>query len=417
LSRHTIAIIGAGPYGLSIAAHLRFHGVDFRIFGVPMQSWREHMPEGMFLKSEGDASNLFSPGDGSSLGDYCAKKNLPYEHQGKPVSLEVFTQYGLDFQEHFVPSVETTLVTSVRRSSTGFELQLSSGETLTARKVVVATGIAHAQNIPAELRHLPSERLSHSGSHHSLSQFSGRNVAVIGGGQSAIETAAILHESGAQTQLIVRKQGLAWNSVPNLGSRSVRERIRRPMSKLGPGLGPWLYSNLPMVFRHLPEATRIGRVKRALGPAGAWWLAERVQGRVPILLGHAVSRAEVTGEKVVLSLKTQSGERSQLTVDHVVAATGYRFAVGSVLFLSESIVAQVHSVQQTPVLSSNFESSVPGLYFTGLASANQFGPAMRFLHGAKYTSERVSRHILRDLRHIGVSRAEVQNQAAKYQES
>lgn len=58
-----VAIIGAGPYGLSIAAHLRAYGIPFRIFGAPLDSWRRHMPVGMMLKSDGFASSLSAPDD------------------------------------------------------------------------------------------------------------------------------------------------------------------------------------------------------------------------------------------------------------------------------------------------------------------------------------------------------------------
>jgi lysine/ornithine N-monooxygenase len=387
-----VAIIGAGPYGLSIAAHLRSNGVDFRIFGTPMHGWRAHMPKGMFLKSEGWASNLFDPTSGYTLRQYCAEQGLPYGEYGAPVSLETFTQYGLSFQQRLVPTVENTMVTALRRSSATFELALASGDTLRASNVVVATGMSHTAYIPAGLAQLPTELLSHSGSRHDLNGFKGRHVTVIGGGQSALETAALLREAEAEVCLIVRRPSVLWNGNPNL-SRTLYERMRYPMSKLGPGLGPWLYSNAPTLFSYLPRQLRIARVRTALGPAGAWWLRDRVVGRLPIMLGYFVRGAEPRGEKVLLRLQGSDGQFRQLTTDHVIAATGYRFALGSLPFLSENLLSQLRSLQLTPVLSANFESSVPGLYFTGLASAYQFGPAMRFLHGAEYTARCVSRHI------------------------
>jgi hypothetical protein len=148
-----------------------------------------------------------------------------------------------------------------------------------------------------------------------------------------------------------------------------------------------------MCFCYLPRQIRIARVQKVLGPAGAWWLKDRVVGRLTVMLGQAVRRAETLGERVLLHLQGSDGELRQVATDHVIAATGYRFALGSLPFLSERLLAQLRSVQQTPVLSPNFESSVSGLYFTGLASANQFGPAMRFVHGADYTARRVFRHI------------------------
>ncbi len=82
-----VAIIGAGPYGLSIAAHLAGRGVDFRIFGSPMHTWRTSMPEGMVLKSEGNASDLYDPDGEMTLARYCADRGLPYKDLGFPIPL------------------------------------------------------------------------------------------------------------------------------------------------------------------------------------------------------------------------------------------------------------------------------------------------------------------------------------------
>ena len=410
-----VGVVGAGPYGLSIAAHLRSQGVDFRIFGTPMHRWRARMPKGMFLKSEGCASNLFDPTGGHTLREYCTEKGLPYTHYGAPVSLEAFTQYGLSFQRRLVPTVEDIMVTGLGRSGATFELRLATGETLRTSKVVVATGMSHTKYIPKTLSRLPAELLSHSGSHQELGRFTGRDVTVIGGGQSALETAALLHEAGAEVRLLVRQAGICWNGAPKY-HRSVRERMRRPMSNLGPGLGPWLYSNAPTLFCYLPRQLRIARARKALGPAGAWWLKDRVVGRLPIMLGHLILGAETHGERVLLHLHAPDGDRIHMTTDHVIAATGYRFVLQSLPFLGEGLLSQLRTVQQTPILSRNFESSLPGLYFTGLASVTQFGPAMRFLHGADFTARRVSRHIAGDGRSFDLPLSVGRSRATKCEE-
>src|ERR1700678_1256506 len=103
-----IAIIGAGPYGLSIAAHLHKTPLTFRIFGTPMQSWREHMPKGMLLKSDGFASSLDDPDSAFTLRHYCEEMKLPYADVGIPVPSETFVAYGLEFQKRLVPMLEET---------------------------------------------------------------------------------------------------------------------------------------------------------------------------------------------------------------------------------------------------------------------------------------------------------------------
>src|SRR5438105_14828 len=209
-----VAVIGAGPYGLSIAAHLRSWGVNFRIFGTAMHCWLTRMPKGMFLKSEGCASNLFDPEGRQTLREYCTEKGLAYSHYGAPVSLEAFTQYGLSFQRRLVPTVEDVMVTGLDRLGHTFELRLATGEILRARNVVVATGMSHTAYIPETLSQLPTELVSHSESHHELSRFKGHDVTVIGGGQSALETAALLHEAGAEVRLLVRRPAICWNTAP-----------------------------------------------------------------------------------------------------------------------------------------------------------------------------------------------------------
>jgi cation diffusion facilitator CzcD-associated flavoprotein CzcO len=144
-----VAIIGAGPFGVSTAAYLRSLGVEFRIFGSPMNRWRTQMPAGMFLKSEGFASNLADPFGRCTLQQFCDEAALPYE--GELVSLETFTRYAMSFQQPLVPMVEDVSVTVLDRQADKFQLRLATGEEVRAKKVVVATGLSHAEYIPAEL--------------------------------------------------------------------------------------------------------------------------------------------------------------------------------------------------------------------------------------------------------------------------
>ena len=392
LSRTTICIIGAGPYGVSIAAHLRSIGMDFRIFGIPMNRWRAQMPLGMLLKSEGCASTLSDPTGHHTLARYCAEECLPYGEWGEPVSREVFTRYALSFQRDLVPGVENTMVTAVCQGNM-FELELSSGERLNAEKVIIATGLEHMAYTPPELDRLPANLRSHSADHHDLSKFKGRDVTVIGGGQSALETAALLHEEGASVRLLVRQPLVRWNSDPSTINRTLYHRLRRPRTDLGEGLRLWFYSNALWLFRHLPQRIRLERAKKVLGPAGGWWLKDRVVGRVPILLGHSVRSSEARGDRAALQLSDRDGKSLDWVTDHVIAATGYRFQLRRLPFLTEDLKSRLRNEEQLPVLSANFESSVPGLYFAGLASSYSFGPAMRFLAGAGFAARRISRHL------------------------
>ncbi len=357
------------------------------------------MPEGMFLKSEGCASNLSGPGNGYSVGDYCASQGIQYAHLAFPVALDVFTAYALAFQQKFVPGIECERVHAVAKNSSRFDVTLQSGEVFQADKVIIATGLSGTAYVPPDLQQLPCDFLTHSSVHRHLSRFRGRDVTVIGAGQSALETAALLHEADAEVRVLVRGNLVRWNANPQVHTRPLYQRLRRPMSGLGPGYGPWLYCNAPALFRRLPEAVRLERVRNALGPAGAGWLRGRVEERLPVWTRCRVCKAEASNRRAVLHLEHASGrgtEPSQVSTDHVIAATGYRFRVSALPFLSAQLKSEIACGNDTPILSAYFESSVTGLYFTGLASANQFGPSMRFLLGTNYTARRIFQHITTD---------------------
>jgi Pyridine nucleotide-disulphide oxidoreductase len=371
-------------------------GIDFRIFGRPMHRWLREMPSQMLLKSEGCASNLADPAGHNTLSNYCISRGLTYSDYVEPVSREVFAQYGLSFQERLVPALDNVMVRQVTPSQAGFQLQLSSGEILETAKVVVATGMDYTAYTPTQLANLPSEFRSHSSEHYDLSVFKGKEVIVLGGGQSALETAAILRQEGAFVTLVVRAPTLAWNRIPSKARRSLYQSLRYPRTRLGDGLQLWLYDSAPRLFHYLPQQVRFRRVEATLGPAGAWWLRDRVVGQMPILVNRDVLSGEVRHGRVLISLDDRNGGREELAADHVIAATGYQFELHKLPFLCEGLKNTLRQEQRSPILSSNFESSVAGLYFAGFPSTNSFGPVMRFVAGTGYAARRISLHIARD---------------------
>jgi len=388
------AIIGAGPYGLSIAAHLKARGLDFRIFGNPMHTWLTQMPQGMRLKSEGFASSLYDPGSTYTLAHYCQEQRLPYADLGLPVPLETFAAYGLEFQKRFVPELKQTIVSSVRRSAKGFQMDLADGEAVTARQVIIAVGISHFGYVPDILSVLPEELVSHSSRHSSLEQFKGHNVTVVGAGASALDLAALLHQVGASVQLVARKPVIRFHDRGQV-PRPLLERIRTPMTGIGTGWKLVLCANAPWAFHLLPEQMRLEAVRRILGPAPGWFIKDQIVGKVPFNLGVNITQATIENGRAKLELTDQVGARRILMSDHVIAATGYKVDLRRLTFLDSTLRSRIRSVQNTPVLSSNFESSVPGLYFVGTSSANSFGPLMRFAFGARFTALRISKHVER----------------------
>jgi len=352
-----------------------------------MDSWLNHMPKGMLLKSDGFASNLYDPEGSATLRGFCEEAGITYRDLGLPVTLETFCAYGLTFQRRMVPELESKIVTRIERCGTGFQVTVDDGETLTARRVILAVGISHFPYLPPTLASLPPDVLTHSSSHKDVELFRGREVLVIGGGASSIGLAGLLKEVGADVKLLAREDHLVFHERGDEEkSRSLWSRIRHPQSGLGPGLKSYFYANSPNLFHKLPESVRIRAVNTSLGPAGHWCSREKVVARVPLLLGSSIVRSEVVGGRACLTLRSARGEEKKISAEHVIAGTGYRVDVNRLTFLSPEILAGITAVGGSPVLSSTLESSVTGLYFAGLAAANSFGPVMRFAFGAGFAS-------------------------------
>ena len=390
-----VAIVGAGPYGLSLAAHLRAHGVKFRIFGQPMKTWRDHMPPGMLLKSDGFASNLSDPAAACTLGAFCKERGEPYDDRKIPVRLETFVNYGMAFQQRMVPELEDAWVTGIERAGEGFRLTLQDGGEVPARRVVLAIGITSYACTPPELAGLGGDRVIHTSLCNDGGRFRGKKVTVIGAGSSAMDAAAFLHESGADVTVIARSPNIYFGEPPSASDRPrpLWQRIRHPSSGIGTSLRSRIYCDAPWLFHMLPEKLRLRIVKRHLGPASGWPLKERIVGKVPLFPATVVRHAEPDGTGVKLTLAGADGEERTHYADYVVAGTGYRVDLERLAFLPVELRSGIRAVQNSPVLSQNFESSLPGLYFTGVSSANSFGPVMRFAFGADYTARKLAGHL------------------------
>jgi hypothetical protein len=406
-----VVIVGAGPYGLTTAAHLAESGLPVRVFGGVMESWQSRMPAGMYLKSTPKASDLSAPRPGSGLADFCRAEGLDPIDEFHPIGVDVFVRYGQWYQRRLVPQAEPVRVARVERRPGGFRVLLEDGEEFDARAVVVASGLVGVAHVPSELLALspkgpdPDGPLSHSSQHAGFDAFAGRRVAVVGAGQSALESAALLHEAGARVWVVARAPRVLWGTPPSPAHRSGLHRAAKPETPLGHGWSLKAACELPHYVRRLPVEVRLRLMRNILGPAGGWWLRDRVEGRVPIAAGRRVSRAEVVGDEVRLTLDSAAAavtgsaalgvDTGSLTVDHVLAATGYRVNVSRFDWLSEDLRGAVRQVPGTgsPQLDPWCRSSVPGLFFTGLASAPTLGPLMRFVAGTAYTAPRVARAV------------------------
>ncbi|MFJ9726891.1 FAD-dependent oxidoreductase [Streptomyces sp. NPDC101209] len=409
---YDLLVVGAGPYGLSIASHAAAAGLRLRVLGRPMASWRDHMPRGMFLKSEPWASNLSDPSGRWRLDGYCASQGVTARH-GEPIPVEMFAAYGLWFARRAVPEVDERTVTRVSARPGGFEAVTQDGQVLPARTVALAVGVTPFTEIPPALRGLPASLVSHSVDHHDLARFRDRDVTVVGGGQAALETAALLAEQGTRVRVLARADRLAWNDVPPPWQRPWWQSARAPHSGLGCGWRNWFYAERPGLLHRLPERTRIRITETALGPAGAWWVRERVEGAVEVLPGHEITAARSVNDGTGVRLEVVhrgGGEGSpalrSLETDHVIAATGFTATCDRLALLCPDLrAALTRTACGSPRVTSGFESSHPGLFLAGLITAPDFGPAMRFVQGATYTAETLVRGVRRRLRAGGAGAA------------
>ncbi len=383
-----VVIVGAGPYGLSIAAHLRGRGVPFRVFGDPMSFWRD-MPRGLFLKSLGFATTISNP-QGLTFDRWCRERGL---EDREPCSTESFAAYGTWLQERLVPEVERTEVARVERRDGGFAVRLADGGALEASRVVVAVGLRHYQRMPEPLARLPPGLASHTARLRDYRPFLGKEVLVVGAGQSALEAAALLGEAGARPQLLARGAGPIFHgrTPPR---RSLLARLRAPMTVFGAGRMHWVLEHVPRALSWLPERRRVRFTRGYLGPAGAWWLRDRFEGKVPVRAPCEVLSARPEGGGVTLRVREADGER-ELHGDAVVAGTGFEVDVDRLAFLDAGLRDRIDRVERAPRLDRHFQSSVPGLYFAGVSAMFQFGPLVRFVCGTSFCGPAVARHLAR----------------------
>ncbi|MGH3025369.1 MAG: NAD(P)-binding domain-containing protein, partial [Gaiellaceae bacterium] len=249
-----VVVIGAGPYGLAVAAELRRRSVSFRIFGRVMESWEQRMPEGMLLKSEGFASNIGTCSSVPTLEHFCARHGHPYADTGLPIARGLFADYGSWVQAQVAPELESARVIAIARDEHRFMIELDSGERLRTSQVVVATGLLGHAFVPEQLAHTRA-CITHSSEHRTFDDFAGREVVVVGAGQSALETAALLLAKAALPVVLARTAELVWNTAPG-DRRRAPSRLLRPQSGIGLGWRALITERAPQAFRHLPAATR-----------------------------------------------------------------------------------------------------------------------------------------------------------------
>lgn len=384
-SQCDVVVIGAGPYGLSVGAHLTARGISARVYGEPMGFWAKKMPEGMLLRSPRVASNLSDPDSAFTLDAYeAASKTQP----SAPLPLDTFVEYGRWFRHQLGSCLDERGVRSLERDEPGFRVILADGEEVRAKRVVIAAGIGPFKKKPGVFENLPDEHLTHCYEGRAIRKFAGRRIAVVGAGQSALESAALLHESGAHVEVIARQQRINW-----IGQHPWLHHMG-PVSKLlysSHDIGPAGISRLvayPRITALVPLSLRDKIRTRAVRPAGAKWLPERLRN-VTITPGCGVADARMVGNEVLLKLN----DGSQRKVDHVLLGTGYKVDISKYDFLPTELAGSVQQFNGYPKLGRGFCCSVPGLHFIGATAARSFGPLLYFVAGTEFASRELMSYL------------------------
>jgi thioredoxin reductase len=392
MTRCDVAIIGAGPYGLSATAHLRtVKGLDVLTFGEPMSFWERNMPVGMLLRSGWEATHIADPDRSLTMERYQAANS---KHLSKPVPLNGFIHYGQWFQRQAAPDLDRRKIKQVEAQATGFRLILETGETVQTRRVVVAAGIGLFAWRPQQFAGLPDSLVSHTCEQRELQKFAGKQVLVVGSGQSALESAALLHESGAEVEIVARTHKIRW--LGHLVSRTFQHGLGPVVSKLlyaPTDVGPAGISQIvarPNLTRRFPRSIQDWLRHRSIRPAGARWLISRLQN-VPMSLGRSVVSAVPVRDR----LKVRLDDGSERTVDHVLLGTGYRVDVSKYDFFSPEMAKAIACFEGYPRLTEGLEASVPGLHFVGAPAVWSFGALMQFVVGTHYASRALMRYIAR----------------------
>jgi cation diffusion facilitator CzcD-associated flavoprotein CzcO len=391
-AHYDAVVLGAGPYGLSAATHLRSRGLKVAVFGKPIQLWREHMPEGMYLRSYWWATNLSDPQKKYSFEHYFQEKGIDLATVPDPITLEMFVDYALWFQKNAVPDLDETYIAHIERKDNQFLVTLEDGRVVSCNSVVMAPGLHYYRHVPEEYKELPSTLVSHSSDHNKLGRFEGKRVAIIGRGQAALELAALAREAGAEVQLISRSP-FRWVKVASGKLPPWLQSIRSPKAMMGSGWSNLLLEKYPYVFHRTSQSRKDTMVDTTHGPAGSHWLKPRLIGKVTMRENVSVKQVEAVDDIAQITLS--DGEVVQ--VDHIILGTGFHPDVKRLHMLDTTLADAVQTYKGSPVLNTWFESNVPGLYFIGYSAVRSFGPYYRFVTGVEASAKRVAHAVARSL--------------------
>jgi cation diffusion facilitator CzcD-associated flavoprotein CzcO len=369
-----LLIIGAGPYGLAMAAYAGRKKIEYMALGQTMDFWKSNMPDGMLLRSGCDWH--YDPFDQNTFECYLETRNLkPVDVE--PLALDVY----LSYVEWFVKQQRIEIMPAwvgqlnyVPDPSPFFEAVLRDGKTLTARNVVLALGFRYFKNVPEPYSALfPPGRLAHTCDLVDLAPLRGKRILIIGGRQSAFEWTALLNEAGADhVSLSYRHPTPAFQASDWSWVNPIVDAIAE-----NPG---W--------FRRLTDEEK-ARVNQQLWAEGRLKLEPWLGARITKDTIHLFPESQVTGCRELPDHELEvSLDGTTLMVDQIILATGYKVNVEKVPLLAQgNILAQLETRNGFPMLDEHFQSNLPGLFFTSMCATQDFGPFFAFTAGVRTSAK------------------------------
>ena len=380
--RLDVAVVGAGPFGLSVAAHLPQRRV--RAFGEPMQTWRTRMPPDMLLRSDWEETSLSAPADRGAIDVWAHATGEPRQ---EPIPLQTFLRYADWFRQTFVRESDPAEVTGVERGGGLLRVTTSAGDEVDARRAVIAVGVTPFPYAPPPFEAAMGDGVTFAIESQDYSAYRGGRIVVVGGGQGGLESAALALRGGADVELVVRSR-LRWftDREPYRPRGPLRRRLYR-LAYPVVGYGPPVLNRLalhPDAFAALPAPVRRRVATRILRAGGSPWVRSVVEGRIAVTEGVAVTGVRRGADGLDLQLSDGSSRRA----DAVIVSAGFRFALDRLAFLSPSVKAAIAVQDGWPVLDRCFRSTDPDVLFVGFAAERRFGPIARFVSGSRFTAHR-----------------------------
>ena len=379
--KHTkLLIIGAGPFGLSIAAHAKFLGIGHIIAGKPMEFWKNNMPKGMLLRSTCDwhldTTNVHTI-------DKFLETGMQNCGDVEPLSLQFYLEYTGWFIHQKQLNITSLYIDQIDRAEdNSFTAKTSDGIIIHAQYVVVAVGLTHFKHFPGEItRLLPVGRYLHTCELINMELMKNKRVLIAGGRQSAFEWAALLQEAGAEKVHICH---------------------RHPSPEFKPS--DWSWVNIlcdkmddgPAWFRNLSQEEKDAIGKRLWSEGRLKiepWLKNRVLNE----------KIKIWPSTNIIACTRLANNELQITfdnnqtilVDQIVLATGYKVNINNIPFWGKGNILPALAVQDGfPVLDDHFQTNLPGLFITGIPASRDFGPFFGFTIAARVSARIIGKALM-----------------------